>query len=359
MPNDQFIQLLESSEGLTDGFKSNAAALFEEAVNQAVAAQIDQQLDACRKQCADEAAAEIEHLVEQRLDGRIAEQRDTLYREAAEHGAKIINEQLATAKSELTESLNGQYAEKYDALLKEAAEAKAALETESAKYSRSVSDLMESVEKLAADKAAEQLVPICEKLVTWADYVAEQYVNAHEQQIVNETKGYIGESIVERIKDLFEQFGCELPSGHEAIEKQIADLTAERDQAYADLAESIEARQAVEQQLFEARKSAALAAVTESLAATDRAKVIKLMEGVEGDLESFVARAKLLAETVSTADAAEPSVTLTEAVTVTDTPPTLAEAAPEPPTKPEQYVNPDQRDVDMIVASLRNLRINR
>ena len=322
MPNIDFTRLLESSEGLTDGFKAEASTLFESAVNEAVEAVIAEKLDECKKQCAeeaaktlneqveskvaeqveickkqcaDEAAAMINEQVEQQLQARIDEQMDSLYKQAAEHGAKVIREHIENAKTDLSKSLNEQYAAKYESLLSEAEAAKSELAEATTKYETTVRELSESVEKLAAEKAAKELEPICEKLTSYADYVAEQYVSSREQQIVSETKAYIGQCIIDRVKGLFEELGAEIPAGSEALEKQIADLTEERDQAYSDLAESIEARQQLENQLFESRKATALAVISEGMVESDRAKLVKLMEGVTGDLETFTSRAKILA----------------------------------------------------------------
>lgn len=388
MPNIEFTRLLESSEGLTDGFKAEASALFESAVNEAVEAVIAEKLDECKKQCADEAvktineqveakvaeqvelckkqAAEeatktIDEQVEQKLQARIDEQMDSLYKQAAEHGASVIREHIEAAKADISKSLNEQYASKYESLITEAEAAKNELAEATAKYESTVAELSESVEKLAAEKAAKELQPICEKLTSYADYVAEQYVSAREQQIVNETKAYIGQSIVDRIKQLFEEFGAELPAGSEVLEKQIADLTEERDQAYSDLAESIEARQQLENQLFESRKATALAVISEGMVESDRAKLIKLMEGVSGDLDEFTSRAKLLAESIcSPSEKSEPKLTITEAAVVTDKAPTIAE--PEPVKQEvltEQHKDSEDHEMDYIFASLQGLSAKR
>lgn len=389
MPNIEFTRLLESSEGLTDGFKAEASTLFESAVNEAVEAVIAEKLDECKKQCAeeaaktlneqveskvaeqveickkqcaDEAAAMINEQVEQQLQARIDEQMDSLYKQAAEHGAKVIREHIENAKTDLSKSLNEQYAAKYETLLSEAEAAKSELAEATTKYETTVRELSESVEKLAAEKAAKELEPICEKLTSYADYVAEQYVSSREQQIVSETKAYIGQCIIDRVKGLFEELGAEIPAGSEALEKQIADLTEERDQAYSDLAESIEARQQLENQLFESRKATALAVISEGMVESDRAKLVKLMEGVTGDLETFTSRAKILAESIcSPAEKSEPKLTITEAAVVTDKAPTVTEpaAAAKREVLTEQYKKPEDREVDYIFASLQGLAKNR
>ena len=393
MPNIEFTRLLESSEGLTDGFKAEASTLFESAVNEAVEAviaekldeckkqcaeeaaktlneqveqklqaRIDEQLDECKKQCADEAAAMINEQVEQQLQARIDEQMDSLYKQAAEHGAKVIREHIENAKTDLSKSLNEQYAAKYETLLSEAEAAKSELAEATTKYETTVRELSESVEKLAAEKAAKELEPICEKLTSYADYVAEQYVSSREQQIVSETKAYIGQCIIDRVKGLFEELGAEIPAGSEALEKQIADLTEERDQAYSDLAESIEARQQLENQLFESRKATALAVISEGMVESDRAKLVKLMEGVTGDLETFTSRAKILAESIcSPAEKSEPKLTITEAAVVTDKAPTITEptAAAKREVLTEQHKTSEDHEMDYIFASLQGLSAKR
>lgn len=389
MPNIEFTRLLESSEGLTDGFKAEASTLFESAVNEAVESVIAEKLDECKKQCAeeaaktlneqveskvaeqveickkqcaDEAAAMINEQVEQQLQARIDEQMDSLYKQAAEHGAKVIREHIENAKTDLSKSLNEQYAAKYETLLSEAEAAKSELAEATTKYETTVRELSESVEKLAAEKAAKELEPICEKLTSYADYVAEQYVNSREQQIVSETKAYIGQCIIDRVKGLFEELGAEIPAGSEALEKQIADLTEERDQAYSDLAESIEARQQLENQLFESRKATALAVISEGMVESDRAKLVKLMEGVTGDLETFTSRAKILAESIcSPAEKSEPKLTITEAAVVTDKAPTITEpvVAEKREVLTEQHKTSEDHEMDYIFASLQGLSAKR
>ena len=389
MPNIEFTRLLESSEGLTDGFKAEASTLFESAVNEAVEAVIAEKLDECKKQCAeeaaktlneqveakvaeqveickkqcaDEAAAMINEQVEQQLQARIDEQMDSLYKQAAEHGAKVIREHIENAKTDLSKSLNEQYAAKYESLLSEAEAAKSELAEATTKYETTVRELSESVEKLAAEKAAKELEPICEKLTSYADYVAEQYVSSREQQIVSETKAYIGQCIIDRVKGLFEELGAEIPAGSEALEKQIADLTEERDQAYSDLAESIEARQQLENQLFESRKATALAVISEGMVESDRAKLVKLMEGVTGDLETFTSRAKILAESIcSPGEKSEPKLTITEAAVVTDKAPTITESEPAAKREvlTEQHKTSEDHEMDYIFASLQGLSAKR
>ena len=56
MSNSDFVNLLESSEGLTEQFKTSASQLFEQAVDTKVESIINERLEKQKKELAEEAA---------------------------------------------------------------------------------------------------------------------------------------------------------------------------------------------------------------------------------------------------------------------------------------------------------------
>jgi hypothetical protein len=260
-----FAQLLESSEGLTEDFKTAAASLFEQAV-----------------------AEEVE--------ARVSEKLDEMHEIVAEQGAQIIEEQIAeqveAAKYEIKEQYQGEIASLVEQLA--SAEDKAVQLTE--QYEGQVGTLTESMEHRAAELAASEVEKLSESLDRYLTYVAEKYVEEHKVPLIEAQKAWIGQSFMGELKSLFEKFNIEEPNGTASLHEQIADLEKERDDVYAQLAEQLEVKAELENQITESRKATIVAVATEHLTEADRLKVADLMEGFEGDLDTFKSRVQLLAE---------------------------------------------------------------
>ena len=274
-----FAQLLESSEGLTEDFKTAAASLFEQAV-----------------------AEEVE--------ARVATKLDEMHEIVAEQGAQIIEEQIAEqveiAKGEIKEQYQGEIA----SLVEQLASAEDRSSMLSEQYEDQVSTLNESLDKLAAEKATVEVEKLAENLDRYMTYVAEKYVEDHKVPLIEAQKAWIGQSFMGELKNLFEKFNIEEPNGTASLHEQIADLEKERDDVYAQLAEQLEVQADLENQITESRKATIIAVATEHLTESDRLKVAELMEGFEGDLDTFKSRVAVLAESFETS--AEDEQTLTE-----------------------------------------------
>ncbi len=345
MSNVEFGQLLENTSELTEQFKTEASKLFEDAVE-----------------------AKAQQMISEQLEVRLAEQRDEVARELAEQSESLIEGQIAEKQKQITEQLQAEFDKKLETSLAESAEKLKAeylsqIEqlTEQvtavtadrdyliADHEKQIAELNESAEKRAADIAAEQMGVLTERLVGYADYIAEQYVAAHEQPAVAATKVTVAEAVLESVRDVFSKFGYAPVEAHESFAAQLAEVTSERDKAYAQLAEAVEAKYDLERQVEESQKATAIAVISEGMTDVERSKLVQLMEGDTSDLEHFKVRAAILAESVI--DQRVPEKTLSESAplnvgsdnVVTETVPVAAEPKEEPAKEQplEESIDPD------------------
>lgn len=285
MSNSDFAQLLEKSEGLTEQFKTNASQLFE----QAVEARVNEEVEKRVSQAVEQAIAE-------QLEQRAEQQNKEFAEHVADVAEQFVNEEVENRVAEAREAITAEFTEKFNEMIeqKEAAEAKCKdLESQ---HEAEKEKLQEQMEATAADFAAEKVGELRDKLASYADYVAEQYISDHHDDVVAESKVWLADGILESVRNLFAQYGIGAEEADESYVNQIAKLTEERDHAYSELAEAIETKFDLENQLTEAKKADAFEQLTEQLTETDKARVKALMEGDASELDTFKARVKTLAE---------------------------------------------------------------
>lgn len=340
MSNAEFAQLLESSEGLTDQFKSEASQLFESAVEAAVVAQVSEQVEA-------------------KLAEQVEKCREEISEEMAERGAAIVEEQVASrvqaVKAELAESLKQEYLEEMKAMSEKVAELESEVEEKCKECEETKKALEEADNARAAEIAAEKLEQLSERLVSYTDYVAEQYVEAHEQQIEESAKVFLAEGILDSVRSTFAKFGFAPVEAHEHFEEKLAELTRERDDAFAQLSEAIEAKFDLEHQIEESKKATAIAVVSEGLTDVERAKLVELMEGDNGTVAQFADRARILAESLRSSGSDELDLGVEDIITesVPEEQPTEEPVKVEEKEEPklEESIDPD---VAWFVAALNS-----
>ena len=267
MSNAEFAQLLESSEGLTEQFKSEASKMFESAVD-----------------------AKVETMLAEQLE----QHREAIAEEMANHHAELLEEQIEEQKKVIAESIKGEYL----AEMEKIAELEGEIEEEKEKCEQAEKEHEEKLNEAAAQLASEKLDELTDRLVSYADYIAEQYVESHEQQIEESAKVFLAEGILDSVRSTFAKFGFAPVEAHEHFESKLAEISRERDDAFAQLAEAVEAKFDLEHQIEESKKATALAVISEGMSDAERSKLVELMEGDTGSVEQFSERARILAESL-------------------------------------------------------------
>lgn len=335
MSNSDFAQLLESSEGLTEQFKTSASQLFEQAVETRVNEEVEKRVSAA-----------VEQAINEQLEQRLDQQKKELAEQVADAAEGFVNEEVEKRAAEIRESVTAEFTEKFNELIEAKEQIQAECDELKAKHEEEKEVVEEAAQAYAADLAAEKVAELREKLASYADYVAEQYVAEHQEQAIAESKVWLADGILESVRNLFAQYGIGAEEADESYANQIAKLTEERDNAYAELAEAVEAKFEIEKQLTEAKKADAFDQLTEGLAETDKARVKALMEGDASNLDTFKARVKTLAETFIQSGEKEtaPAVSTVNVVT---------ESVPATKEEPKQTLNENvDPDVDYIARML-------
>lgn len=271
MSNAEFAQLLESSEGLTEQFKSEASKMFESAVD-----------------------AKVETMLAEQLE----QHRETIAEEMANHHAELLEEQIEEQKKVIAESIKGEYLAEMEKMSEKIAELEGEIEEEKQKCEQAEKEHEEKLNEAAAQLASEKLDELTDRLVSYADYIAEQYVESHEQQIEESAKVFLAEGILDSVRSTFAKFGFAPVEAHEHFESKLAEISRERDDAFAQLAEAVEAKFDLEHQIEESKKATALAVISEGMSDAERSKLVELMEGDTGSVEQFSERARILAESL-------------------------------------------------------------
>lgn len=271
MSNAEFAQLLESSEGLTEQFKSEASKMFESAVD-----------------------AKVETMLAEQLE----QHREVIAEEMANHHAKLLEEKIEEQKKVIAESIKGEYLAEMEKMSEKIAELEGEIEEEKEKCEQAEKEHEEKLNEAAAQLASEKLDELTDRLVSYADYIAEQYVESHEQQIEESAKVFLAEGILDSVRSTFAKFGFAPVEAHEHFESKLAEISRERDDAFAQLAEAVEAKFDLEHQIEESKKATALAVISEGMSDTERSKLVELMEGDTGSVEQFSERARILAESL-------------------------------------------------------------
>lgn len=271
MSNAEFAQLLESSEGLTEQFKSEASKMFESAVD-----------------------AKVETMLAEQLE----QHREAIAEEMANHHAELLEEQIEEQKKVIAESIKGEYLAEMEKMSEKIAELEGEIEEEKEKCEQAEKEHEEKLNEAAAQLASEKLDELTDRLVSYADYIAEQYVEFHEQQIEESAKVFLAEGILDSVRSTFAKFGFAPVEAHEHFESKLAEISRERDDAFAQLAEAVEAKFDLEHQIEESKKATALAVISEGMSDAERSKLVELMEGDTGSVEQFSERARILAESL-------------------------------------------------------------
>ena len=271
MSNAEFAQLLESSEGLTEQFKSEASKMFESAVD-----------------------AKVETMLAEQLE----QHREAIAEEMANHHAELLEEQIEEQKKVIAESIKGEYLAEMEKMSEKIAELEGEIEEEKEKCEQAEKEHEEKLNEAAAQLASEKLDELTDRLVSYADYIAEQYVESHEHQIEESAKVFLAEGILDSVRSTFAKFGFAPVEAHEHFESKLAEISRERDDAFAQLAEAVEAKFDLEHQIEESKKATALAVISEGMSDTERSKLVELMEGDTGSVEQFSERARILAESL-------------------------------------------------------------
>lgn len=257
MSIEQFKTLLENSTGLTDEFKKSAEPIFQEAVESAVSARLDEE---CRK-AVEKALAESERPSE---------------------SVKEIKESFA---KELSKS-----ADKIAAL-------EESIESMEAEHKTELESVMEQVDAMAEAKSAEMQEQLMSRIDTYLDYVVEDFVKGAKDKLVERKQSDISEAFLCDLGDLFEQYNIEKPEGYGSIKEELEGLKIELARANKDLSEQLQARADLEEEILQRDQQAAVRRIAEEkgLSEADRGRLENLMEGFSGEFGDFTKKADTLA----------------------------------------------------------------
>lgn len=162
---------------------------------------------------------------------------------------------------------------------------KASLIFESAVRSK-IATIKESLEKRYNKALVEEVAAIKEELTervdSYLEYVAEEWIDENALQIENGLKGELSESFMSGLKSLFEEHYVEIPEDrYDVLENMVMRL----DEMEGKLNEQIERNVQLNKRLSEAVSDTIFNEVSEGLALTQKEKLAGLAEGVEFDSE--------------------------------------------------------------------------
>lgn len=336
MSNSDFAQLLESAEGLTEQFKTNASQLFEQAVETRANQLVEQQLEAEKQKLIEQAKADAETEIRESVTKEFEEKYQWMV-QTNERLNESLNEQSEKHEQELKAKQ-----EECDAIKKECDD-KIAKNVE--ECDKKVQEVEESLDDRAAQLSVEKVEALRDRLAGYADYVAEQYVAENHDEIVTESKSMIAEGILDTIRECLASYGLGVEEGHQAYEHKIRNLMNERDQAYANLAEAVEAKFDAERELAEHLKSEAFDEITEGLTSLDRERIKNLLAEDTSDVETYKSRVKTLAESFAHTTTKEhaPAVSTVNVVT---------ESVPKQPEAKKTITENVDSDVAFFVSAL-------
>lgn len=256
MSIEQFKTLLENSTGLTDEFKKSAEPIFQEAVEAAVSARLDEE---CRKAVA-----------------------KALSEAAPSESVKEIKESFT---KELSKS-----ADKIAAL-------EESIESMEAEHKSELESVMEQVDAMAEAKSAEMQEQMMSRINTYLDYVVEDFVKGAHDKLVERKQSDISEAFLCDLGELFEQYNIEKPEGYGSMKEELEGLKIELARANKDLSEQLQARADLEEEILQRDQQAAVRRIAEEkgLSEAERGRLESLMEGFSGDFDNFSKKADTLA----------------------------------------------------------------
>ena len=295
MSIENFKTLLESSDGLTDEFKSYAV--------EAIQTLVSESLETQKKELEEAHTAELGKQLSEQLEA----QAETL---KAEYTAQI--EKLSESLAESTQEI---------ANLKESHEA-------------DFKALEEQLEELAEAKADEKLADLSEKLDYYTEQEIKKGLEEAKAQTVDAIKLELAESFMRSLKDLMESYSLHTAEGTKALEEKIEELKNENDSMYKMMNESLEESRKLTAELESVKRSHLLEKVSADMADTQKVVFESTVDAFKDlpSFEDFKAKVELVAEGFKKEAPVEPKAT--PSVVVTESVPKVEEPKSEP-TKQE------------------------
>lgn len=193
-------------------------------------------------------------------------------------------------EDEKNEEFNLDFSEDVNALvgeedLSEEFKDKATLIFESAVRSK-IAEIKESLEnkfnKALVEEVASIKIELSERVDSYLEYVAEEWIDENALQIENGLKGELSESFMTGLKGLFEEHYVEIPEDkYNVLENMVMRL----DEMEGKLNEQINRNVQLNKRLSEAVSNTIFNEVAEGLALTQKEKLAGLAEGVEFESE--------------------------------------------------------------------------
>lgn len=282
MSMEQFKTLLENSQGLTDDFKKSAEPLFEQAVESLVAERLEEE---CKKA--------VDKAIKEKEEKHAQDMKDAEEKAEAEK-TKAVEEAVSLKAKEIKESFEGVLSENAEKIVS-LEESIATLEEE---HAVQIDSMMEQVDAYADEKAQEVSEAMLSRVDSYLDFVVEQFINDHKKELVAEQQVMVSNAFMNDLSTLFAHYRIEKPEALSAVHEELEGLKEDLARVNKDLSEQLMIRQSLEEQIDEFKKQTAIREIAESkaLSESERDKLESFMEGFNGTIEDFTAKAKSLAE---------------------------------------------------------------
>lgn len=218
------------------------------------------------------------------------------------------------------------------------------LEAEKENNQSQMDILNQSVDEMVTEGVQAKTGEINEKINKYLEYVVEDFVKTHEQELIEREVSSISESFLKDLGSIYTKYGVKTPEPTEEEISVIDSLKEEVSKAYDTIYALTEKRDSLEEEVSAYRKETILGMVAEEhdLTTTQFDKLAKLVEGFDGTLDAFKERASEIAEQMLEED------TSFSSSVVSETTPILEEV---------QETTSCNAEVDAIAESL--LRFNR
>ncbi len=161
-------------------------------------------------------------------------------------------------------------------------------------YAELVSTLEEEYETKLEERVTESLDEMCEKLDLYLDHVVENWVEENRIEMVSSIRTEIAESVLERMKTVFEDHYITIPEEKTDI---LGEMKNTIDDLKDKLNEAIDKKMELELVIEEATKEATIDEFSEGLAKTQVEKLKQLSEGLEfTDVDSYRRKVQIIKE---------------------------------------------------------------
>ena len=352
-------QALQLDDQFTDEFKQMAKVAFDEAVQNAAESLVFQKVSQYRDIIAEQGAIAIEKTLTEKINLIIDQVKQQVEQQLIDQYQKQLDNYQAECQQQLYQA-HQQYENELQQIKDDyQRRLESAVESLSIQDDRLFDKLIVNVQDdltSISNKLNEQ----GEKFEQIATQAASKYVKTNKVALVEAEKVWLGETIIEHFKNLYQQFDIKSPENINIYQKKIKQLSREKDDLYNQLTEQVDLNDKISEQLKQEQRHNIVAKAIESLTESQKSKVCTLLEQVQiDDINKFAQYAHKVADSINTTSIKAPSQQrmLTEQDQmqnslrfgiVTDKP------VIEQPSKPSKAIDPDVASVLRSLSRYKN-----